>query len=42
MNIGSFFGGVLKIALGQPSSQTICISFHIAEHPIHYAFNKEE
>lgn len=28
----------IKISLGQPSSQTICISFHIAEHPIRYAF----
>lgn len=32
----------IKIAMGQPNSQTICISFHIAEHPIDYAFNKEE
>lgn len=28
----------IKIAMGQPSSNTICISFHIAEHPINYAF----
>jgi len=28
----------IKIALGQPNSKTVCISFHIAEHPIHYAF----
>lgn len=28
----------IKIALGQPNSQTICISFHVAEHPIRYAF----
>lgn len=27
----------IKIALGQPSSKTICISFHVAEHPIKYA-----
>ena len=24
----------IKIALGQPNSKTICISFHVAEHPI--------
>lgn len=28
----------IKIAMGQPGSNTICISFHIAEHPIQYAF----
>lgn len=28
----------IKIALGRPNSQTVCISFHIAEHPINYAF----
>lgn len=27
----------IKIALGQPNSKTICISFHVAEHPIKYA-----
>lgn len=27
----------IKIALGQPNSKTICISFHVAEHPINYA-----
>ena len=32
----------IKIAMGQPNSRTICISFHIAEHPINYAFKKEE
>ena len=32
----------IKIALGSPNSQTICISFHIAEHPISYAFEKEK
>ncbi len=26
----------IKITLGQPSTQTICISFHIAEHPMKY------
>lgn len=28
----------IKIALGRPNSQTVCISFHIADHPIKYAF----
>ena len=28
----------IKIALGQPSNCTVCISFHVAEHPIKYAF----
>lgn len=28
----------VKIALGQPNSKTICISFHEAEHSIKYAF----
>lgn len=33
----------IKISMGRPNSQTICISFHEAEHPIDYAFkNKEE
>jgi len=32
----------IKIAMGQPNDRTICISFHIAEHPINYAFKKEE
>lgn len=31
----------IKIAMGKPNSQTICISFHAAEHPINYAFKKE-
>ncbi|PTB98049.1 toxin [Marivirga lumbricoides] len=26
----------IKITLGKSSSQTICISFHIAEHPMKY------
>lgn len=30
----------IKIALGQPNSKTICISFHVAEHPIKYANKK--
>lgn len=28
----------VKIALGHPNSNTICISFHIAEHPLNYSF----
>ena len=28
----------IKITLGLPSNQTICISFHIAEHPMTYPF----
>lgn len=28
----------IKIALGQPNNCTVCISFHLAEHPIRYAY----
>lgn len=28
----------IKIAMGLPDDKTICISFHLAEHPIKYAF----
>jgi len=28
----------IKIALGAAGTNTICISFHIAEHPINYPF----
>ena len=28
----------IKIAMGRPCDNTICISVHIAEHPINYAF----
>ena len=28
----------IKVAVGKPSSKTICISFHIAEYPLKYAF----
>ncbi len=28
----------IKITLGLPNSSTICISFHIAEHPMTYPF----
>lgn len=31
----------IKIALGNPSSNTICISFHLAEYPINYAFKQK-
>lgn len=30
----------IKITMGYPNSNTICISFHEAEHPINYAFKK--
>ena len=28
----------IKITLGLPNSSTICISFHIADHPMNYPF----
>ncbi len=28
----------IKISMGYPESNTICISFHIAEHPMQYPF----
>jgi len=28
----------IKITLGNPGNKTICISFHIAEHPMNYPF----
>ena len=28
----------IKITLGYPNSSTICISFHISEHPMNYPF----
>lgn len=28
----------IKVAIGEPSSKTICISFHLAEYPLKYAF----
>lgn len=28
----------IKISLGRPNSQTICISFHVAEYPMCYPF----
>ncbi len=30
----------IKISMGHPSSQAICISFHVAEHTIIYPFKK--
>ena len=31
----------IKICYGLPNKQTICISFHIAEHPMKYLYKKE-
>lgn len=28
----------IKISLGAPNTNTVCISFHVAEHPLNYAF----
>lgn len=37
----------VKVAMGRPNTSTICISFHLAEHPLRYPFkdnkdNKED
>ena len=32
----------IKISYGAPNSNTICISFHVAEHPLNYAFKQKE
>ena len=32
----------IKITLGYQNGQTICISFHIAEHPMQYPFKSSE
>ena len=32
----------IKITLGYQNGQTICISFHIAEHPMQYPFKMSE
>lgn len=32
----------IKISMGMPGSQVICISFHPAEYPIRYPFKKEK
>ena len=32
----------IKISMGVPNSNTICISFHAAEHPMRYPFKEKE
>lgn len=32
----------IKISLGKPNQQVICISFHIAEYPLKYPFKSDE
>lgn len=32
----------IKICYGLPNKQTICISFHVAEHPMKYPYKKEK
>ena len=32
----------IKITLGKPNSHTICISFHISEHPMSYLFKDQD
>lgn len=32
----------IKVALGDPGTHTICISFHKAEYPLQYAFKDEK
>lgn len=32
----------IKITLGYENGQTICISFHLAEHPLEYPFKQVE
>ena len=32
----------IKISMGTANNPVICISFHLAEHPINYLFNKEK
>ncbi|MEI7492675.1 MAG: toxin [Bacteroidota bacterium] len=29
----------IKISMGRPNQQVICISFHLSEHPMSYPFN---
>lgn len=31
----------IKISIGKPNKSVICISFHLAEHKMKYAFNQE-
>lgn len=30
----------IKISLGKPGTNTVCISFHLAEHPLVYRYKK--
>lgn len=32
----------IKISMGHPNAKTICISFHIAEHPMSYPFKTQQ
>lgn len=32
----------IKISLGYPNCSTICISFHIAEHPMQYPYKEDK
>ena len=32
----------IKISMGAPNSNVICISFHVAEHPMTYPFKKQK
>lgn len=32
----------IKISMGAPNTNTICISFHKAEHPMHYPLKEKE
>lgn len=32
----------IKISLGYPNSSTICISFHVAEHPMEYPYKEKK
>lgn len=32
----------IKISLGHPNCSTICISFHIAEHPMQYPYKEDK
>lgn len=32
----------IKVTLGRPQNAVICISFHIAEHPMTYPFKRSE
>lgn len=32
----------IKISIGAPGTNAICISFHIAEHPMNYPFKNHK